>query len=45
MDIYQEISNQILRGLETSADATRLVLLGIQTGYSLKAMEQEKQAG
>lgn len=51
MEIYQDIAARIQQGLDTNADATKLVLLGIQTGYNLRAMEkpsaekQEKQAG
>lgn len=47
MDTYQDIAGLIQRGLDTSAEAMRLVMLSIQTGYSLKAMEQEpeKKAG
>ena len=46
MEIYQDIAAQIQRGLKLGEDATKLVLLGIQTGYNLRAMEQpsgEKQ--
>lgn len=51
MEIYQDIAAQMQRGLKISVDATKLVLLGIQAGYNLRAMEkpstekQEKQAG
>lgn len=44
----QEFDALIQRGLETSAEAMRLVLLSIQAGYNIRAMEQaqksEKQA-
>lgn len=44
----QEFDVLIQRGLETSAEAMRLVLLSIQAGYNIRAMEQaqksEKQA-
>ncbi len=46
MEIYQDIAEQMQRGLKLGADATKLVLLGIQAGYNLRAMEQpsgEKQ--
>lgn len=51
MDAIKDIAARIQQGLDASADATKLVLLGIQTGYNLRAMEQpredkpEKQAG
>lgn len=42
----QDFDALIQRGLETSAEAMRLVMLSIQTGYNLRAMEeQEKKAG
>ncbi len=46
MDAIKDIAARIQQGLDTNADATKLVLLGIQTGYNLRAMEQpsgEKQ--
>lgn len=46
MDTYQDIAGLIQRGLETSAEAMRLVMLSVQAGYNLRAMEeQEKKAG
>lgn len=50
MDTSQDVAKLIHRGLETSAEAMRLVLLSIQAGYNIRAMEQagnqttEKQA-
>ena len=48
MDTNQEVAQMIQRGLESSAEAMRLVLLSIQAGYNIRAMEQaqksEKQA-
>lgn len=47
MDVYDKIADQIQRGLVIGADATKLVLMGIQAGYIIKGMEQEpeKKAG
>ena len=47
MDTYQEASELIRQGLVSSAEAMRLVMLSIQAGYNLKAMEktQDKKAG
>ena len=47
MDTYQEASELIRHGLDSSAEAMRLVMLSIQAGYNLKAMEksQDKKAG
>lgn len=36
----QELNELIQRGLETSAEAMRLVMLSIQAGYNIRAMEQ-----
>ena len=42
----QDFDALIQRGLETSAEAMRLVMLSVQAGYNLRAMEeQEKKAG
>lgn len=44
----QEFDALIQRGLESSAEAMRLVMLSIMAGYNIRAMEQaqksEKQA-
>ena len=47
MTTYQEASELIRQGLVSSAEAMRLVMLSIQAGYNLKAMEksQDKKAG
>lgn len=51
MDILTEGAALIQHGLETNADTMKMMLLAIQTGYNLRAMEQpsaekqEKQAG
>lgn len=47
MDTYQDVAGLIQRGLDSSAEAMRLVMLSIQAGYNLKAMEksQDKKAG
>lgn len=51
MDILTEGAALIKHGLETNADTMKMMLLAIQTGYNLRAMEQpredkpEKQAG
>ena len=47
MDVYQEVSELIRQGLVSNAEAMRLVMLSIQAGYNLKAMEktQDKKAG
>ena len=38
MDTYQNVAGLIQRGLDSSAEAMRLVMLSIQAGYNLKAM-------
>lgn len=46
MDILTEGAALIQHGLETNADTMKMMLLAIQTGYNLRAMEQpstEKQ--
>ena len=47
MDTYQNGAGLIQRGLDSSPEAMRLVMLSIQAGYNLKAMEksQDKKAG
>lgn len=47
MDTYQDVAGLIQRGLDSSPEAMRLVMLSIQAGYNLKAMEksQDKKAG
>jgi len=46
MDTCDEISKLIQHGLEASAETMKMMLLAIQTGYSLRAMEdQSKKAG
>lgn len=46
MVTFQDFDTLIQRGLEDSAEAMRLVMLSIQAGYNLRAMEeQEKKAG
>lgn len=47
METYQNVAGLIQRGLDSSPEAMRLVMLSIQAGYNLKAMEksQDKKAG
>ena len=47
MKTYQDVAGLIQRGLDSSPEAMRLVMLSIQAGYNLKAMEksQDKKAG
>lgn len=45
MDTTTTIAALIQQGMDTNPEATRAVLMGIQLGFSLAALEETKKAG
>lgn len=45
MDTTTTIAQLIQQGMDTNPEATRAVMLGIQLGFSLAALEENKKAG